>query len=129
MRKNILSLTACIGFLAFGLALGYVIPRAPAWFKPSYVEGDYSAYLKDANARVVVYGTSWCPYCAKTRAYFASHHISYRDIDVEKTPGAMQQFRKLGGGAIPKVLIGNRMIVGFVPDAFEKALQNVGHPQ
>ena len=127
MNKSLKSVFAYGLFLIGGLALGYAIPRIPNWFKPAYVEGNYSAYLNGAKSQVVMYSTSWCPYCAKTRAYFAAHHISYQEMDIEKSPVAKQQYAQLGGGSIPKVLIGNRMIVGFVPSAFETALRAVGH--
>jgi glutaredoxin len=112
-------------FLIAGLAVGFAVPRVSAWFRPAYSEGDYSAYLRSANAKVVLYGTSWCPYCAKTRAYLASRNISYREMDIEKSPAAKQQFDQLGGGTVPKVLIGNRMIVGYVPSAFDAALEKI----
>lgn len=46
-------------------------------------------------------------------------------MDIEKSPVAKQQYEQLGGGSIPKVLIGDRMIVGFIPSAFDAALEKV----
>lgn len=126
MTKHLRSLGAYALLLLGGLALGYAVPRIPEWFKPAYIEGDYSAYLANAQSKVVLYGTKWCPYCAKTKAYFAEHNIQYEELDIENSALAQQQFKQLaGGGTIPKVIIGNRMIVGFVPDAFEAALKNL----
>lgn len=125
MKKHLQSLLVCGLFLLGGLALGYIAPRAYAWLKPDYVQGDYSAYLKGADSRVVLYSTSWCPYCAKTKAYFDANKIAYTNMDIEKSEAAKQQHLALGGGPIPKVLIGDRMIVGFIPSAFDAALSKV----
>jgi len=125
MKKHLRSLCAYSLFLLVGLGLGFGAPRAYAWLKPNYVEGDYSAYRNGAKSSVVVYSTSWCPYCAKTKAYFAEHKIAYTEMDIEKSPVAQQHYQQLGGGSIPKVLIGNRMIVGFIPSAFDAALAKV----
>lgn len=125
MKKHLRSLCVYSLFLLGGLALGFAVPRVSAWLKPAYVEGDYSAYLNGAKSSVVLYSANWCPYCAKTKAYFAEHKIAYMEMDIENSPVAKQQYQQLGGGSIPKVLIGNRMIVGFVPSAFEAALAKV----
>lgn len=122
MKKHLRSFCVYSLFLIGGLALGFAIPRAYAWLKPAYVEGDYSAYLTGAKSSVVMYSASWCPYCAKAKSYFAENNIAYTEMDIEKSPLAKQQYEQLGGGSIPKVLIGDRMIVGFIPKAFDAAL-------
>lgn len=125
MNKHLRTLCVYGLFLLGGLALGFAVPRAYAWLKPAYVQGDYSAYLKEANSKVVLYSASWCPYCAKAKEYFAANKIAYTEMDIEKSPVAKQQYEQLGGGSIPKVLIGDRMIVGFIPSAFDAALEKV----
>jgi mycoredoxin len=125
MKRHLRSLCVFSLFLLGGLALGFALPRVSAWLKPAYVEGDYSSYLSGAKSGVVLYSTSWCPYCAKAKAYFAEHKIAYTEMDIEQSPVARQQYEQLGGGSIPKVLIGNRMIIGFIPSAFDAALAKV----
>ncbi len=125
MKKHLRSLFVYPLFLAVGLGLGFAAPRAYAWLKPNYVEGDYNAHRNGATTAVVLYSASWCPYCAKTKAYFAEHKIAYTEMDIEKSAVARQHYEQLGGGSIPKVLIGNRMIVGYIPSAFESALAKV----
>lgn len=111
-----------VAFLLVGVGLGYVLLQVPALFKSNSIQGDYSAYYTGAPGRVVLYSTRTCPYCAKARAYFAERKIAYVERDVQADPGAMAQFKQLGGTGVPQVLIGDRRIPGFVPKALDEAL-------
>lgn len=72
---------------------------------------------------VVMYATSWCPYCAKARAYFTRNRIAYVEHDVEKSAAARAEFRRLGGRGVPLILVGRERLDGFDELAFEFALQ------
>ena len=41
-----------------------------------------------AEAPVVLYATSWCGYCAKTRSFLAEEGIAYTELDIESPPKA-----------------------------------------
>ncbi|WP_035054382.1 glutaredoxin family protein [Andreprevotia chitinilytica] len=109
-------------FLVIGLGGGYAATHAADWFKPGHEAGDYHAFYPNPATKVVLYGTAWCPFCAKAREYLKSKHIAYLDLDVEKQPAAKKQFDQLGGSRFPVVLIGNRKITGFNPGEFDAAL-------
>ena len=70
--------------------------------------------------RVVMYATSWCPYCRKARDYFRSRNIPYTEHDIEKDPAAHRRFKSLGGKGVPLILVGERQMSGFSGDRFEK---------
>jgi glutaredoxin len=72
-----------------------------------------------AAGPVVMYSTSWCTYCAQARDYFARKGISYRDYDVEKSPAAHAQCKRLGGRGVPLILHGGQMMSGFSEGSFE----------
>ena len=76
-----------------------------------------------ASVPVVMYATSWCPYCAQARAYFKSNGIAYVEHDVEKSAAAKAEFRRLHGRAVPLILVGRERLDGFSELAFEFALQ------
>jgi glutaredoxin len=122
IAKN-LALYALI--LAGGLAIGHYVPEAVRMLKPKYSEGNFAAYYPDAKARVVVYGTATCPYCAKTRAYLKERNIAFNDFDVDKTDKGKRDFAELGGKAVPVILIGNRKLVGFDQSAIDAALDKL----
>ena len=64
---------------------------------------------------VVLYSTSWCGYCAKTRRFFERNKINYVEYDIEKSAIAKRQYDDLGGGGIPLVLVNRHLVRGYNP--------------
>lgn len=62
---------------------------------------------------VIMYATSWCPYCQKAREYFAANNIHYTEYDIEKDAQALKRYQALGGRGIPFILIDELRISGF----------------
>jgi glutaredoxin len=75
-----------------------------------------------AAGPVVMYATSWCPYCAKARAYFGRKGIAYTEYDVEKSPTADAEFKRLGGRGVPLILVGREKMSGFSEEGFDALL-------
>jgi glutaredoxin len=76
------------------------------------------------NAKVEVYGTSWCPWCKKTLAFFRSRGIAVKDYDIEKDKeAARRKFELDPNPGIPTVVVNGRVIHGYSPTAFERALK------
>ncbi|MES2817796.1 MAG: glutaredoxin family protein [Pseudomonadota bacterium] len=73
-----------------------------------------------AKARkVIMYGASWCGYCAQARKYFAAQHIAYIEYDIDKQPHARQRYDALGGQGVPLILIGDKRLSGFSVESFQ----------
>jgi len=73
---------------------------------------------------VILYGTSWCPYCQKARDFFRSRGIDFIDYDIEKDKEAAIRKKELDTkDGIPFVIINGRSIHGFSESAYERALQ------
>ncbi|HRF10705.1 MAG: putative glutaredoxin.1 [Candidatus Accumulibacter phosphatis] len=82
-----------------------------------------AARIATAQPEVLMYATSWCGYCAKARAFFAQHGISYVEIDVERDARAEHLNRLLGGGGIPTILVGkDELVHGFDEQALSRLL-------
>ena len=92
--------------LAFALAAAAGAPPAQAESTPD----------------VVMYATSWCPYCAQARAYFARAGIAYVEHDVEKSASAHVEFKRLGGRGVPLIVVGREKLKGFSEQSFEHLL-------
>ena len=123
MQKKMKTIAMYGLILAAGLGCGYGLSLLPGLLKSDYTEGNYAAYFPNAQSKVVLYGTAWCGYCAKTRDYFRKNHIDFVDLDIEKSPAALKAHKELGGGGVPVVLIGNRKITGYDADAFQAAIR------
>ena len=71
--------------------------------------------------KVVLYGTTWCGYCKKAKSYFRANNIAFTEYDIEKSASAKRDFKRMGGGGVPLILVGEKRIRGFSPSKFAKA--------
>ena len=64
---------------------------------------------------VVVYTTSWCGWCKKTRSWLDGKGVEYVNKDIESDDGAAAEMRDLVGGdsGVPVVVIDGEVIQGF----------------
>jgi glutaredoxin len=90
---------------------GFAVPQQPP------------ARRARASAEVVVYSTSWCPWCRKTMAWLDEHGVEYENRDIEKNPAFRAELReKSGGTSIPVVEIDGQLIRGFNPGRMGRLL-------
>ena len=62
---------------------------------------------------VVMYTTSWCPYCDRARRLLSRKKVAFEEIDVESAPekrAEMQQ--KSGRRTVPQIFIGETHVGG-----------------
>ncbi len=65
------------------------------------------------SARVVIYTTSWCPYCARAKALLAAKNVAYEEIDIERDAGLREQMiERSGRRTVPQIFIGETHIGG-----------------
>src|SRR5262249_39107440 len=81
-------------------------PQPPAARARSADAGDHEG---------VLYTTSWCGWCTKTRSWLDSQGVRYTDHDVERDEAAAAEMRELSGGdpGVPVVVIDGEVIHGF----------------
>ena len=73
---------------------------------------------------VILYGTSWCPYCRKARDFFRSRGIDFTEYDIEKDKEAALRKKELDPrGGVPFAIINGRSVHGFSESAYDRALQ------
>jgi glutaredoxin 3 len=64
-------------------------------------------------AKVVLYTTDWCGYCARARALLDERGVKYEDIDVDAVSGARAQMRERSGRTtVPQIFINEAPIGG-----------------
>ncbi|MFZ2010270.1 MAG: glutaredoxin family protein, partial [Candidatus Sulfotelmatobacter sp.] len=65
---------------------------------------------------LTVYSAAWCPDCREAKRFLAKHSIPFKDIDVESTPGALEEVAKHAGKqAIPQFVIDGEWVQPYVP--------------
>ncbi len=85
--------------------------------------GNVKTETKKSN-EVILYMTSWCPYCKKAADFFRSRNISFTEYDIEKDRAAAGRKKQLDSkGGVPFAIINGQQIHGYSPDAYERALQ------
>lgn len=82
----------------------------------------FAAQALAAGPKVEIFMTSWCPYCAKAKAFFDAKGVAYTASDIEKDPAARMRFQKYGQRGVPLVVIGDIAIPGYSVAEYEKAL-------
>jgi glutaredoxin 3 len=65
-------------------------------------------------ARVELYTTAWCPFCARAKALLRQKGVAYTDIDVEAEPGRRAEMIERSGGrrTVPQIFIDGEHIGG-----------------
>ncbi len=92
--------------------------RIRLWFDPIATEG-----LQRQD--VVMYATSWCPYCEKARDFLENAGIPYTEYDIEQSARARKAYEQLGGGGVPVIKVGDAVVRGFDPGALRQAVDRL----
>jgi len=78
---------------------------------------------------LIVYSSALCPDCREAKRFLAKHNIPYKEIDVQTTPGAIDEIvKRTGKRAIPQFVIDGEWVQpyrpgkGFLYEAMSKRL-------
>ncbi|MBX3502487.1 MAG: glutaredoxin 3 [Alphaproteobacteria bacterium] len=65
-------------------------------------------------AKVEMYTTQWCGYCARARALLERKGVPYTEYDVEEEAGRREEARARSGGrtSVPQIFIDGKHIGG-----------------
>lgn len=121
--KSIKNISLYLVIIGLGIAVGYLAPRLQNLLQSKYIEGEYSQFFPNKTKAVILYGTADCSFCRSTREFFNANKVDFFDVNVQTSAIAAKKHAELGGGGVPVVIIGNRLIRGYQPDAFQDALK------
>lgn len=66
--------------------------------------------------QLTVYSAAWCPDCREAKRFLAKNNIPYKEVDVETTPGAIDEIvKKTGKRAIPQFVIDGEWVQPYIP--------------
>jgi glutaredoxin len=111
-----------------GILLTLAVLGAAAWFGKSALQHRHAqaqaqiATRNIAQPEVILYGTSWCGYCAAARSLFEQNGIRYTELDIEKTTAGYEGHKKLGGGGVPLIVVGGEVMHGYNEGALREIL-------
>ncbi len=74
---------------------------------------------------VILYSTSWCPYCVKTRHFFRNANIPFTEHDIEKSPEHNRNYESYGLRGVPLIIIGPTVVQGYDPKALRAAIEQL----
>ena len=84
-----------------------------------------SATAMSGSHDVVVYTTSWCGWCKKTRAWLDQQGVDYENRDVEANAEWAEEMHDLtGSGGVPVIVIDGEVIKGFDQAKMESLLRS-----
>ena len=65
-------------------------------------------------AKVEMYATMWCPFCARARALLEKKGVRYIEIDIDDEPGRPDAMIRRAGGrtSVPQIFIDGEHIGG-----------------
>ncbi|QSV45629.1 glutaredoxin domain-containing protein [Geobacter benzoatilyticus] len=77
--------------------------------------------------KVVLYSVAWCPHCKEAKEYFTARNIPFINKDVELDEKALDELtRKYKSQGVPVIVLDDKKVIkGFSPDAFEKAVKEI----
>ena len=65
-------------------------------------------------AKLTIYSTDGCPFCAKAKSFLADRGISYEEIDAQPGSDARGEMKeKTGSSSLPQILIGDEPVGGY----------------
>jgi glutaredoxin 3 len=64
-------------------------------------------------AEVLLYTTTWCPYCVRAKALLRRKGVAFREVNVEEVPGAREEMEARSGRmTVPQIFIGTTHVGG-----------------
>ena len=63
-------------------------------------------------ATVIIYTTTWCPYCIKAKKLLDSKKVEYTEIDVSEAAERAKMVALTGGTTVPQILINDQAVGG-----------------
>ena len=90
-----------------------VIPDSTVPGAPGVPVGPDIQRRQPTEPKVTVFVTSWCPYCKELEGYLLSNGITYTRYDIERDPRGAMLHQQLGGGGVPVIVVGTKVMRGF----------------
>ena len=65
---------------------------------------------------LLVYSATWCPDCRTAKRFLEKHGITYKEINIDSTPGAAAEVvRQTGKRGIPQFVLNGQWVQPYRP--------------
>lgn len=87
--------------------------------------GSFKEKRPYGDIHVIMYMTSWCPYCAKARNFLRSLDVHLIEYNVERDKNKREEMLGKSGGStgVPLIDVEGTIIRGYNPDALKSAIE------
>lgn len=96
---------------------------APKKQPESASEAHRKGAVVNNQSTVVLYATSWCPYCKKVRKLLKDQGVSYFEYDIENSVEGLRKYKELNGKGVPVLSVNGNVIHGYDEKAILAALK------
>ena len=73
--------------------------------------------------KLIIYTTSICPWCKKTKEFLKENKIPYTEKDAKDPKNQAEMIEKSGQSGVPVLDIDGQIIVGYSPDNILKLVK------
>ncbi len=93
--------------------------------------GDPAMDAAAAKSPITLYVTRKCSSCDSARVYFRKRGIPFSEIDVSENNAEAQQemIKKIGQLVVPTIVVGTKVMKGYVDSLLEGELDAAGYPK
>ncbi|MCF8009782.1 MAG: thioredoxin family protein [Clostridiales bacterium] len=75
------------------------------------------------NSEIKVYTTPSCPHCTSVKEFLTNNNLDFEEFDVSRDESAKNEMiQKSDKMAVPTVIVGDEVIVGFDKNKLENVL-------
>lgn len=94
-----------------------------------YNQGGGDANAIEYNDRhgtdVLLYSTESCGYCKQAKTILNQSGVNYRELDIERSRSARDEFKALGGRGVPLLVVKGEVIKGFDVQQIKEAIGSI----
>jgi glutaredoxin 3 len=66
-----------------------------------------------STSAVVMYTTSWCPYCSRARRLLEAKNVTIKEVDIDSAPEKRAEMQNRSGRrTVPQIFIGDHHVGG-----------------
>lgn len=59
-------------------------------------------------ATIVIYTTSWCPFCTRAKKLLDQKNVTYTEVDVSSSDARAKMVARTGGSTVPQLVINDQ---------------------